>query len=367
MKILLLTTHLRIGGVPIYVVSLATALRRLGHQVFVASSDGELVNKLEKEKIAHIRLNIDTKSELHPKLLVGIYHIYWLIREHEIDIIHTNTRIAQVMGEILSFLTGAKHISTCHGFFRPRLGRRLFGCWGKKVIAISDAVREHLVNDFKVSKSRVELIHNGIDLEAFKKIPSEEEKKIIRRELGLRDGPVVGIIARLSSVKGHKFLIRAMKIVVEEIEDAQLLIVGEGEEEVNLKNLANEPGFSDSVIFIKSVLGTSRVLSIMDVFVLPSIKEGLGLALLEALCCARPVIASDVGGIYTIVKDNVTGLLVPPKDPQSLASAILKLVKDKALAGRLAKEGQRFVQENFSLEDMARKVEEVYKKVIGKI
>lgn len=364
MRILLLTTHLRMGGVPIYVVTLAMALKRLGHTVFVSSYGGELVKRLDKNGISHMRLDIDTKSELSPKLIGGIYHLYWYIKENAIEIIHTNTRISQVMGETLFFLTGARHISTCHGFFKPRAGRRLFGCWGKRVVAISDAVREHLVNDFDIAKSRVALIHNGIDLEAFKRSYSEDEKRVIRKELELKEGPVIGIIARLSFVKGHRFLIKAMKRVVLEIKDAQLLIMGEGEEEQDLKALVKELNLQDSVIFTKSVLDTTGALSVMDVFALPSVEEGLGLVLLEALCLARPIAASNVGGIYSIIKDNVTGLLVLPKDPDNLAKAILRLLKDKELADRLGREGQKFVRENFSLADMARKVEAVYKEVL---
>lgn len=364
MRILLLTTHLRIGGVPIYVITLAKALKRLGHDVFVASCGGELAKSLDENGISHIGLDIDTKSELNPKLIVGIYHLYWHIKEKGIEIIHTNTRISQVMGETLSFLTAARHISTCHGFFKPRLARRLFGCWGKRVIAISDAVRGHMVNDFDIAKSRIALIHNGIDIEAFKRSCSEDEKKIIRKGLGLKEGPVVGVIARLSSVKGHRFLVRAMRLVVSEIKDAQLLIIGEGEEEQDLKELVKELDLKDSVIFTKSVLDTTGVLSVMDVFALPSLEEGLGLVLLEALCLARPVVASNVGGIYSIIKDNLTGLLVPPRDPRSLAGAILRLLKDMGLGERLGREGQRFVRENFSLVDMARKVEAVYKEVL---
>jgi len=352
------------GGVSIYVVNLASALKKRNHKVWVSSSGGELVKKLRAEEIAHLKSNIDTKSELNPKLMAGIYRLYWVIKENGIDIIHTNTRVAQVMGEILSFLTGACHVSTCHGFFRPGLGRRLFGCWGKKVIAISDAVREHLVNDFDVPKTRIALIHNGINLEVFDKPHTQEDKKIIKRELRLKEGPVVGIIARLSSVKGHKFIIEAMKAVVRDIDNAQLLIVGEGEEEQNLKDLAKELGLSDSVIFAKFVLDTAGVLAVMDVFVLYSIKEGLGLALIEALCCGVPVVASDVGGVYSVVKDGTTGLLVPPKEPFALAEAILKLLKDRQLAVKLAESGRRFVRANFSLEQMGLKVEAAYKEAL---
>jgi len=364
MKILLLTTHLRMGGVPIYVITLAGALKKLNHDTCVASAGGELVRRLERQGITHITVDIDTKSEAHPKLLVALYHLFWFIKENGIEIVHTHTRVTQVMAGALSVLTGARHVSTCHGFFKPRFGRRLFECWGRRVVAISEAVREHLVNDFKVKKSRIKVIHNGIDQEAFKKVYSDEEKKAMRKEVGLRDGPVIGIIARLSSVKGHKFLIRAMKIVTEKIRDAQLLIVGEGEEEVALKALVSQLGLGDCVVFTRTVLDTSWVHAIIDVFVLPSIQEGLGLVLLEALCCGRPVVASDVGGIYSVIKDGITGLMVPPKDPEALADAVLRLLEDREFADRLARNGQEMVRAHFTLEEVAKKVERVYQEVL---
>ncbi|MBI4335282.1 MAG: glycosyltransferase family 4 protein [Candidatus Omnitrophica bacterium] len=365
MKILLLTTHLRMGGVPIYVVNLAASLERRGHRVFVASAGGELSARIDSQRVRQLKLDINTKSELSPRLLLGLYHLYWLVKEHGVDIVHTNTRVTQVMGEALAFLTGACHVSTCHGFFKTRLGRRICGCWGRKIIAISDAVREHLVNDFKIPKSRVRLIHNGIDLKAFSGVYTPEEKERVKRELGLRDGPVVGIIARLSSVKGHRYLVKAMRRVIQNIKDAQLLIVGEGEERTRLAALVEDLGLSGSVIFMGSVSDTARTLAVMDVFVLPSVHEGLGLSLLEALACSRPVIGSDVGGIYSVIKDNQTGLLVPPKDPEALAKAILRLLGERDFAARLGRDGREFVRENFSLEDMTTKVEELYKEALS--
>jgi glycosyltransferase involved in cell wall biosynthesis len=353
------------GGVPIYVVTLASALKKLGHQVFVASSGGDLVKKLAANSVPHFEIDIDTSSELNPKILPAAYHLFWVIKENNIELVHTHTRLTQVMARALSLITGVAHVSTCHGFFKPRIGRRLFGCWGSKIIAISDAVREDLVRAFRIEKSRVALINNGIDMEVFNKTYSRHEKDAIRRAFGLKDGPVVGVIARLSSVKGHQYLVRAMKIVLQRFKNAQLFVVGEGEEEKNLRDLAARLGIEKSVNFTKSVLDTSMVLAVIDVFVLPSVKEGLGLALIEALAAGRPAVASDVGGIYSVVKDNVTGLLVPAKEPESLAEAIQKLLEDSQLAARLASNGQRYVRQHFALGDMVKKVEAVYREALG--
>lgn len=349
-----------------YVVTLAESLKQNGHEVFVSSCGGELVERLDRENIPHIKIDIDTKFELNPKVMAGICGLRGPVRKNSIEIIHTNTRVTQVMGKALSLMTAARHVSTCHGFFKPRAPRVLFGCWGMRVIAISGAVRDHLKNDFNIAESRIALIHNGIDAEAFKKEFSDAEKKAIKNLLGLKlGGPVIGIIARLSSVKGHKFLITAMKKVISEIKNAQLLIIGEGDEEPGLRQLVKELGLEDSVVFSKSVSDTTGPLSVMDIFVLPSLEEGLGLVLLEALCMARPVIASNVGGINSIIKDNITGKLVPPKDPETIARSIMDFLKDREKAARLGRKGQEFVSRNFALSDMVRKVETVYKQVIG--
>lgn len=364
MKILLITSHLRMGGIGVYVVTLAKALKSNGHKVFVASSGGELTQRLRMEQIPHIAVNLDTKFEFNPRIVSALYKLLWFVLDEEIEIIHTHTRASSVVGHFLSGLTKIPYVSTCHGFFKPRLGRRLFGCWGKRVIAISEAVREHLVNDFKIKKSKIALISNGIDINAFSKYYGPHQIAEIRQNIGLKSGPVVGTVARLSPVKGHKYLINAMKIVIDKKPEAQLLIVGEGPEEDSLRILVEQLGLTDSVAFMDSVIDTTLVLAVMDVFVLPSVAEGLGLALIEALAYKRPVIASDVGGIYSIVKDGITGLLVPPRCVEKLAEVIVKLLEDRELAKRLGENGRRLVEKEFSISQMRDDIEGVYKQVL---
>jgi len=122
---------------------------------------------------------------------------------------------------------GVPHISTCHGFFKKRFFRKVFPCWGQRVIAISEPVKNHLINDFKVKEDKIVVIHNGIDVNRFSE-PRSEKREPIKRNLGLGEGPVIGIVARLSDVKGHVYLIGAMRNVINEVPQAQLVIVGEG-------------------------------------------------------------------------------------------------------------------------------------------
>jgi glycosyltransferase involved in cell wall biosynthesis len=364
MKILLITTHLNFGGVASYTVSLARGLHSRGHKVFVASSGGGFEDLLKSEGIRHIRLPISTKSELSPKVLISSVLVRRFVATESIDIIHAQTRVTQIVAFIVAKAARIPYITTCHGFFKTRLGRKLFGAWGDRTVAISEAVREHLVNDFKLKKSTVELIYNGIALERFRDY-GDSEKTLLKNRLQLKSGPVVGIIARLSPVKGHRYLIEAMKTVIAKIPTAQLLIVGDGPIKKELCALTERLGIANNVYFEESVSNTAEYLSIMDVFVLPSLQEGLGLSIAEALAMQLPVAASDVGGIYSLIKDNVTGLLVPAQNTHALAAAITTLLNDPSLCRRLGQAGRTLIEEKFSLGTMITKIEDIYKETIG--
>ena len=350
------------GGIASYVVSLARGLSGKGHEVFVASGGGDYVEKLTEEGIVHIPIPIRTKSELSPRVLISAFSLLELVKRESIDIIHAHTRVTQVASSLVSKMSKVPYVTTCHGFFKKRLGRRLFGGWGSRTIAISEAVREHLVNDFRVQKGEIDLIYNGIELAKFKNY-SENEKKDIRKGLDLKEGPVIGTISRLSPVKGHKYLIEAMKEVIGKVPDAQLLIVGDGSIKEDLISLSKALGIDKNTSFVESLFDTAPPLSIMDIFVLPSLQEGLGLSTIEALAMEKAVIASDVGGVYTVVKDNLTGLLVPSRNSGALAGAIKTLLNDEGLRLKLGREGRKLVEEKFSIGSMVEKVEQVYKKV----
>ena len=210
------------------------------------------------------------------------------------------------------------------------------------------------------------ILHNGIDVQRFCVSYGTAKIAELKKEFGIKEGPVIGIIARLSSVKGHKFLIEAFSLVLKQKPDTQLFIVGGGPEENNLIAITNKLKIDKNVIFHKPVSETIEPLLAMDIFVMPSIQEGLGLSIMEAMAAGKPVIASNVGGISTLVKDRVTGFLVPPADPQKLAETILYLLNNKAMQSNIAGAAKKYVVENFNLQDMVSKVERVYEEVLKK-
>ena len=364
MKILCITNHLNTGGITSYALTLYGGLKKRGHDVYIASSGGEVLPKFAAAGITYIHIPIKTKKEISLKIIFSAFKLSGIIKKNKIDIIHSHSRTTQVLGCLLERLTGARHIFTCHGFFKRRLLRRVFPCWPKRVIAISQQVKEHFIDDFKLDEGRIAVIHNGIDVDRFRS-QNPEAGIQVRASLGIGDGPLVGIIARLSDVKGHKYLVEAMLKVLERYPAANLLIVGEGKTQKALTAQVLSLGISKNVFFVPEIPDTAAALSAMDIFVMPSLQEGLGLALMEAMAQGLAVIGSNIGGIKTLIQDGRRGLLAEPADSSSIAKAILTLLNDPAKMSELGKEAQNFIQNNFSQEKMVLETEKEYLKCLS--
>lgn len=362
MNILFLSTHLNTGGISSYLLTLSRGLVKKGHPVWIATSGGNLVESLKESGVKHITLNIRTKSELDCRIYFSLLPLKEMIPKNKIDVIHAQTRVTQVIAACLSRLTGKPFVSTCHGFFKNRWSRRVFPCWGERVIAISPAVCEHLQKDFNLDPQRIVLIKNGIDLEDFPAV-SAQTKETNRRAFGLEDEPTIGIIARLSSVKGHDVLIAAMKKVAAQFPRARLLVVGKGRLEKELKRLVETSHLLENVRFYPVVNQSAEMLSLFDVFVMPSRQEGLGLSVMEAQAAGLPVVASKVGGLPSLIEDGRTGLFVPPENANLLAEAILLLLRNKDKAKEMGERARGFIQKEFSAQRMVEETVEVYKAV----
>jgi glycosyltransferase involved in cell wall biosynthesis len=364
MNILYITNHLNTGGITSYVLRLGSALKARGHNIYIASGGGELLEEFIAGGLTYIRIPIKTKCEVSPKIIFSLFKLLPILKSREIDLIHCNSRTTQALGNLLSKYGGIPYISTCHGFFKKRLSRMLLPCWGKRIIAISEEVRAHLLNDFKAEETKIRVINHGVDMGMFSPSPSQDSR-LAKEKFGLGGWQVVGNIGRLSDVKGQEYLIRAMKKVLQELPRAQLLIIGEGRMKQQLLGLADSLGISGNVYLFPSLKDTREVLSAIDLFVMPSLKEGLGLALMEAMAAGKAVVASGAGGIKTLIKDGFNGLLVPPKDVDGLAAAILRLLGDSEESRRLGGNARDFIKKNFPLEVMVSETEKVYLECVG--
>jgi glycosyltransferase involved in cell wall biosynthesis len=364
MKILHITTHLNRGGITSYISSLAVGMQKKGHTVIVASSSGEHKEFLLNNNIQHVDIPLLTKSEVSPLVLISYFVLKKFIANNPIDIIHAHTRVSQVLAWFLSKKFKIPFVTTCHGFFKPRWHRRRFPCWGDKTIAISREVKRHLIFEFKVDEKSIKLVHNGIDLKKFRNYSSEEIDDI-KKEIGIRrDCFVVGVAARFSIVKGLEYLIKAIPEIIRKEQKALFLLIGYGKEESKLKQLAKDLKVEDKVFFFNPTKETFEYLCVMNIFVMPSIQEGLGISILEAQAQRVPVVASDVGGIPDIIQDKVTGILTRPKDELSISKAILELMHDKSLSDSIKNRAYEKIIKEFSLEQMMIGTENVYKELL---
>ena len=356
MKILLLANHFNTGGISTYLLTLIKGYAARGHKVVVATSGGECVAEAEALGARHVLVpGLKVKCECHPGLFPAVMSLRRLVQSESIDIIHAQTRVTQSVAVFL----GRPYVATCHGFFKPHVFRILFPMWGRRAIAISSPVARHLTKDLWVPASRVVFVPNGIDSKKF--FPaSSEQCHVLRERFGVGEAPLVGIIARLSDVKGHCYLIQAMNELVHGMPGVKCLIVGEGPLEQELKEQVAHLRLEASVKFVPINGQPADILGMFDVFAMPSLQEGLGLSVMEAQACGVPVVASRVGGLVEAVKDGETGILVSPRDHLALADGLMKVLADKDLASRLGLAGREWIVKNFTIDQMVERTLAVY-------
>lgn len=363
MNILMLTTHLNAGGIASYLAILSKGLVDRGHRVIVGSSGGDREEDFRNIGVTLVGLSVRTKSEMSPLLWLSVPKVLNVIREHDVDVIHAHTRVTQVLAWTAGRLSHKPYVATCHGFFKPRFFRRMIRCWGDRTIAISPAVQRHLVDDFAISPSTIDQVTTGIELDKYR-IPTEELRLSAQRRWGLYvDEKVIGIIARLSDVKGQDILLRAMPRVVRDFPNVKLALIGEGKMETELKQLSDTLRLQKNVLFFPIVNQTVEWLAALDIFVMPSRKEGLGLSVMEAQAMGLPVVASRTGGLESLVEDGVTGFLVDPENPEALAEALLRLLKNPALSRSIGSAARRKAEQEYGAEKMVEKIIKVYEKV----
>lgn len=363
MRILLLTNHLNPGGVSAYCLLLARYFKESPHQVLIASGGGRWESAAAEHGIPHFKVPLHTSSEANPKLWAAFARLSGIVRRERIDLVHDQTRVTQVIGAALAWRFGLPRVSTCHGFFKTRFFRRIFPLWGDRVIAVSDAVRGHLIHDWGLKDAQIRVVTHGMEFAPVAR--QNGTAAAARKEWGIpAQALLMGALGRLSPVKGFDVLIRALSLIKNEAPPIYLVIAGDGDERARLESAVREESLEGRVKFIPSIDETAPFLKAVDIFCAPSRQEGFGLSILEAMGAGAPVIASRIGGIPGMVRHEDTGLLVEPENPEELSRAILRLAGDEALRHRLSETAGRLVRDRYSAEEMTRKTRAVYEELV---
>lgn len=245
------------------------------------------------------------------------------------------------------------------GFAADRFIARLV----TRVIAVSRGAADFLAAGKGYPPDKIVVIPNGRDLTRF--VPGRHRDDV-RKELGIdRGAPLVGVVGRLETQKGHVFLLDAWPEVMRAYPDARLLVVGEGSLRAALSAQAHRRGVADSVLFTGFRADVPRILDAIDVLALPSLHEGMPLTVIEAAAAARPVVATAVDGTPEVVLEGQTGRLVPPADPPALARALLAILGNAPEAARMGREACRWARERFDIDVHVEATARVYREVAG--
>lgn len=237
-----------------------------------------------------------------------------------------------------------------------------------RVIAVSEALRREILATRGLPPQKVVTVYNGLDFSRFGK-EADESAQDGQITYGSRcgndcHGPLVGTVARFAPQKGVQYFVEMAALLAEQFPGIRFLLVGDGPLRVPLEKQAVALGVADKLIFAGYVKDVVPYLRLMDVFVQPSLSEGLGLSVLEALACRRPVVATKVGGIPEIITHGENGILVPPADARSLAEAAAVLLQNQVLANNLAEQGRYQLEKKFSLDNMLKATGEIYLEVV---
>jgi glycosyltransferase involved in cell wall biosynthesis len=307
--------------------------------------------------------------------ILALFDLVRIIQKEKPDIVHTHTSKAGILGRLAAKLTNVAaivhtpHGHVFYGHFGPWRSRifiwleKRFADFTDRMIALTEGEKKDYLKLRLCPPEKLFQIHSGVDIEKFKQVPVGAAEK--KRALGLaQNHPVVGFVGWLLPVKGPMHLLKAMAAVWQDHEDTALVFIGKGDLEIDLRTEALKSGANGRVHFLGWRNDIEEIMPLFDILVLPSLNEGMGRVLVEAMAAGKPIVASNVGGIPDLVQHDLNGLLVPPGDENALAAAIRQFIADPAKAKIMGQRGRERCHQ-YSLEAMIGKIDNLYEEVLG--
>jgi glycosyltransferase involved in cell wall biosynthesis len=357
-KVVHIVEDLKIGGLERVIENIVVTLDPARFKVFILclSKGGAIADSLINNNIEVIILNIQHYH--NPITILGVAK---LLRTNKIDIVHTHAYPAGVLGRIAAILAHVPcifhHIHSTYVDLNKRnyFIERFLGRFTDKVICCSDAVKRFVLKKEGIPEDKLMVLYNGVP-EPKPMNPSTIAG--LKETLGIpREASMVGCVASLVQHKGHEYLFDAFK----KVENAYLLLIGDGPLRTKLEQKASVLGISERVIFAGSQIDVTPYMQVMDIVVLPSSeREGLGIALIEAMALSKPVVATNIGGVPEVVDDGSTGILVQPQESDELAKAINTLLNSPDLTHIMGINGKKKYKKMFTLNYMIKRLETLY-------
>lgn len=366
-RIFYLITDLDIGGAEKSLYQLVTRLDKKKFSVTVVSlsCEGAVSKKLKTEGIDVVSLNARSKIDV-----LVFFKLVKQICLKDPHVLHTYLFHANFLGRIAGWLCKVpiivSSVRVAEEQKRHHLYLDMFTQWMiDKEVCVSKEVEIFMRKRAKISASKLLTIHNGIDISDFNRL-AEKDINSKRKKLSISEfSPVIGTVARLTPQKGLSYLIKAFHHVLMDFHNCCLLVVGKGPQRIELETLSQKLGVISNVKFLGFRKDVKEIIDLMDVFVLPSLWEGMPNVVLEAYALSKPVVATSVGGAVEIIKDKETGFLVSPKDCNGLAEHIKILLSNPKMRKTFGKRGKEFITENFSLNRVVENTEKLYCELIN--
>lgn len=370
-KLLHVITHLPIGGAQDNTLYTVELLNKDKYDISLSCNlNGELVSRAKKVK--HLKLydvpNLRREVSIINDIRAFLY-LYKLIKKENFTIIHTHSSKAGFLGRIAAMLNKTPIvIHTIHGFafhdymnsFKKNIFiylEKLSAKWTHGLVTVSNLNKKKVVDLGIAPIEKLKNIYSGIDLTLF----INEKNDQFRKELNLDSNHLLlGSVGRLSNQKDPITMIEAFCIVIKRFPNAHLTLVGDGELRDEILIKIDQLQLNGRVHLTGNKNDPWKIYHSLDLFIMSSIYEGLGRSITEALSCGVPVVCTSVEGVPEIVRDNETGILVPPKDPGALATGIIKSLNDMDNARKMAEEGRKFVNENFDVKKMVDDIDTLY-------
>ena len=375
-KILHVITHLPIGGAQDNTLYTVELLDKEKYDISLCCNlDGELVERAKKVEAVKLFDIPFLGREVSPyRDIRAFLSLYKLFKEEDFTIIHTHSSKAGLLARLAAVLNKTPIvIHTIHGFafndFMNGLKKNFFiylekllAKWTDVLITVSNLNKKKIIDLNIAHENKIKNIYSGIDLSLFTNKRNDE----FRKELNLEnDHLLLGSVGRLSNQKDPITMIEAFGIISKPFPNAHLALVGDGELKGKILEKIDQLKLNDRIHLTGNKNNPWSVYHSMDLFIMSSIYEGLGRSITEALSCGVPVVCTDVEGVPEIVRDNITGILVRPKDSNKLADAIIRTLNDMETAKKMAEEGRRFVNDNFDVNKMVNDIDSLYNTLLS--
>lgn len=378
-KVLHVITRLILGGAQENTLATVKGLSEKGEDVSLATGppigpEGSLMDEARKLK-AGVILIPEMRREINPILdLASFLRLYSLMLRERFDIVHTHSSKAGILGRLAARLAGVKVIiHTIHGLpFHPYQNNflnffyiileRFAAYFTDRIITVCEAMKRKALSAGIAGDGKFVTIYSGIDLNPFLHVRGDTLKK--KKELGInRADKVIGKIGRFFPLKGHEYLIQAAPEVVNVFPNVKFLLVGDGILKEKLQLQIRKLGLEDRFVFTGLVdhEDIPLLISVMDILVHTSLREGLARVLAQAVACGKPVISFDIDGAGEVVVPGETGFIVPARDVSALSKAMIDALSD---VGRSVQSGLKIVDPAFRMETMVDRIDGLYRQLL---